>query len=58
MNLPSDPVMLYSVINLKLRDYYSNLDALCEDMDIKKEELMDKLAAAGFAYKEENNCFV
>ena len=58
MNLPSDPVMLYSVINLKLRDYYSNLDALCEDMDIKKEELMDKLAAAGFEYNEENNCFV
>ena len=43
MQLPNDPVMLMSVINLKLRDFYSNLDALCEDMDIDKEELCEKL---------------
>lgn len=58
MNLPNDPMMLYSVVNLKLRDYYSNLDALCEDLDINKEELVEKLAAAGFEYNEENNSFV
>lgn len=58
MNLPSDPVMLYSVINLKLRDFYSSLDELCEDMDVNKEELINKLAAAGFEYNEENNCFI
>lgn len=58
MNLPSDPIMLYSVINLKLRDFYSGLDALCEDMAVNKEELVEKLAAAGFTYDEENNCFV
>ncbi len=58
MNLPNDPIMLYSVVNLKLRDFYSSLDALCDDMDITKEELVDKLAAAGFEYNKENNCFV
>ena len=58
MSLPNDPIMLYSVVNLKLRDFYSNLDALCEDMDVNKEELVNKLAAAGFSYDEENNCFV
>lgn len=58
MNLPNDPVMLYSAVNLKLRDFYSNLDALCEDMDVNKEELQKKLAAAGFSYDEEQNCFV
>lgn len=58
MNLPSDPIMLYSVVNLKLRDFYSNLDALCEDMDLDKEELITKLEAAGFNYDEEHNCFV
>ncbi len=58
MNLPNDPMMLYSAVNLKLRDYYSNLDALCEDLDINKKELVEKLAAAGFEYNEENNCFV
>lgn len=58
MNLPSDPIMLYSVVNLKLRDFYSNLDALCEDLDVNKEELLDKLATAGFTYDKEHNCFV
>jgi len=58
MNLPKDPMMLYSVINLKLRDMYSNLDALCEDMDVNKEELVAALAAAGFEYDSEHNCFV
>ncbi|MBR6642845.1 MAG: DUF4250 domain-containing protein [Lachnospiraceae bacterium] len=57
MNLPNDPVMLLSVINLKLRDFYSDLDALCEDLSIEKEALIKKLAAAGFEYNEEENCF-
>ena len=34
MELPKDPVMLLSVVNTKLRDYYTSLDALCEDMQI------------------------
>ena len=58
MKLPNDPIMLYSTINLKLRDFYSSLDALCEDMDVNKEELVNKLAAAGFTYDEEHNCFL
>ena len=58
MSLPQDPIMLYSVINLKLRDFYSSLDALCEDLNVNKEELVEKLASAGFTYQEENNCFI
>lgn len=58
MNLPADPILLYGVINLKLRDFYSNLDALCEDLDVNKEDLLKKLATAGFSYDEEHNCFV
>ena len=58
MNLPKDPMMLFSVINLKLRDAYSSLDALCVDMDVNKEELVATLAAAGFEYDKEHNCFV
>ena len=57
MNLPNDPIMLFSVVNLKLRDLYSGLDALCEDMDVEKEELVNKLKAVGFEYNEERNCF-
>ena len=37
--LPADPVILLSVVNTKLRDYYDTLNALCEDMDVAKEEL-------------------
>ena len=57
MDLPQDPMMLFSVINMKLRDCYSSLDELCEDMNIKKEELIEKLSIYGFEYSEENNKF-
>lgn len=58
MQLPNDPVMLMSVINLKLRDFYSNLDALCEDMNVDKSEFLKKLSSAGFEYDEEHNQFI
>ena len=58
MQLPNDTVMLMSVINLKLRDFYSNLDALCEDMNVDKSELLKKLSSAGFEYDEEHNQFI
>ena len=35
--LPQDPMMLFSVINTKLRDYYSSLDAICEDLNVSRE---------------------
>ena len=57
MNLPQDPMMLFSVVNMKLRDFYPSLDALCEDMNVDKQELIDKLAASGFEYSEEHNKF-
>ena len=46
-NIPNDPMMLMSFINMKLRDFYPSLEALCEDLDINMQELVDKLAAAG-----------
>lgn len=56
--LPNDPVILLSVINTKLRDYYSSLDALCEDMNVNKEDIVKKLSIIGYSYKEERNQFV
>lgn len=56
-NLPKDPVMLMSVINTKLRDFFPSLDALCEDLNISRAELCEKLAAAGFEYNPETNQF-
>lgn len=56
-NLPQDPYMLLSFINMKLRDNYSTLDELCEDLDINREELEKKLSAAGFEYLHDSNRF-
>ena len=56
--LPQDPIMLYSVINTKLRDFYSSLEALCEDMNIDENTLKEKLSSAGFEYNKERNQFI
>lgn len=56
-NLPTDPSMLMSLINMKLRDNYPSLDALCDDMDVDRKQLEEKLAQAGFEYSPENNRF-
>lgn len=58
IRLPKDPVILLSVVNTKLRDQYPTLDALCEDLDIVKEELTDRLGKIGYEYMEEKNQFV
>lgn len=47
--------MLVSYLNLKLRDYYSSLSELCEEEDISEEDLLARLAAAGFRYDSETN---
>lgn len=54
---PKDPMMLMSVINMKLRDFYPDLDALCDDLGIDREELEKTLSAAGFEYNKEHNRF-
>lgn len=58
MSLPKDPIILLSVVNTKLRDFYPSLDALCEDMQVQKEELIKTLGAAGYEYDDTKNQFV
>ena len=57
-NLPNDPMLLMSVVNTKLRDYYQNLDALCQDLEIDKNLLIDKLKLIDYEYDSERNQFV
>lgn len=57
MNLPSDPIMLYSAVNMKLRDQYATLAALCDDLDISEDDLRGRLSAAGFTYSPTLNQF-
>ena len=57
-NLPNDPNMLFSFINMMLRDRYSSLEEYCavndEDMSVIKE----KLKVAGYEYDEKLNQFI
>ena len=57
MQLPNDPVMLFIYVNLKLRDYYSDLEEMCEDLDVDQAMLVEKLTKAGYAYDRDKNRF-
>ena len=56
--LPNDPVILLSFINTKLRDNYSTLELLCDDLEVNKTELLEKLNSIGYEYSEELNKFI
>lgn len=56
--LPKDPVMLLSFLNLKLRDFYGNLDALCDDLDVNRAEIEGKIASIDYHYDAEKNQFI
>lgn len=53
-----DPYMLLSIINTKLRDYYSSLDDLCEDLSYDMNEVKTILLSINYIYNEELNKFV
>lgn len=55
--LPNDPTVLLSFVNMKLRDSYSSLEDLCEDLDVDPETIVKKLAEGGYKYNEETNQF-
>lgn len=57
-NLPNDPMLCLSVVNTKLRDYYKTLDDLCQDLDIEKQLLIDKLGMIDYEYDANRNQFV
>ena len=56
--LPKDPMLLLSVVNTKLRDYYHRLDALCDDMNVDKEEIVTALKAIDYEYDKTTQQFV
>lgn len=55
--MPNDPMMLFSTVNMYLRDRYNSLDELCSSLDIDRKELEEKLLQAGFEYNEKQNKF-
>lgn len=55
MFLPSEPGMLLSMINMKLRDSNLSLEEFCDDCDIDLQELLEKLTKAGLYYDKSIN---
>ena len=58
MNIPTDPAILLSYINTKLRDDFPSLEELCKSMCVAREDIETKLSLIGYTYNEEKNCFV
>lgn len=52
-----NPFILLCYINTKLRDEYSNLDCLCESLNLNKDEVINKLKEINYEYNCELNQF-
>lgn len=55
---PDDAYMLLSFVNMKLRDEYSSLAALCDDTEGDEKKIKEKLASVGYIYDEDKNAFI
>ena len=58
MDMPNDSAILLSVVNMKLRDFYKDLDALCDDLEWSRSEIEEKLSKIAYKYDGERNQFV
>lgn len=50
-------MMLYSAVNMMLRDRYNSLDELRDDLDFDRRQLERQLAEVGFEYSVKDNKF-
>lgn len=55
--LTMDINIAYSMLNMKLRDFYSSIDALCEDEEVDEEALIARFKDNGFIYNNSINQF-
>ena len=58
MKLPKDPVMLLSVVNTELRDFYPSLEEFAKAHMILESEITDKLKTINYEYNSQRNQFV
>ena len=56
--IPKNPFMLLSYVNTQLRDFYPDLDQMCQALGLEKKELEDKLAGIDYSYDKTANQFV
>lgn len=56
--IPQDPMILLSYLNTKLRDEYKSLDLLCDDLQLDKSDIIQKMSSIDYAYDGALNRFV
>ena len=54
----NNPEILLSIINTKLRDFYSSLEDLCEDLDYDIDEVNTILNSINYYYNNNLNQFI
>ena len=52
-----DIMLLYSFVNMKLRDEFSDLDDLVNYYGVDKDSLLNRFSEAGSEYSESENQF-
>ena len=57
-NLPNDPMMLLSFLNTRMRDEHVTLDELCNQFQVNRKEIEEKLDKMGYTYNNELNKFI
>lgn len=50
--------MLLGFVNLKLRDFYPDLDKMCEDLGMDRKDIEDALGAIDYEYDADQNQFI
>lgn len=53
----NNPIILLCCVNTKLRDQYKSLDDLCDDLNVCKEDIIEKLSGINYYYDEKTNQF-
>lgn len=52
-----DPHLLVGLVNTELRNHAESLEDLVKTHDLSEEDLIEKLRAAGYEYREEQKQF-
>ncbi len=58
MDIPQDPVILLSYLNTQLRDYYPNLNELCQALGLDELDIKSRLEKINYEYDPACNRFV
>ena len=58
MELPKDNMMLLSLVNTKLRDFYPSLGNLCRAENVSEQEIRERLEQIDYRYDSGANRFV